>query len=309
MARIAFRLPTEISKLGGSFGIAAGIFGVLALIVVVLQMPLRFAGYSGREYQVAPREVLFQAVAARQQDAAAYLNGARLVAAAIPGDALPELRLPGTMLIRTGTIELRVDGLAGALARAESLAARLGGLVVGSTAQAPEGNLGSASLTVHVPSGAFDRLVHGLGRLGAVEHLQVSTEDVGEEYVDVEARLANARRLESRLITLLATRAGRLTDVLAVERELARVREGAELLEGRRRYLAAHTAMSSLEVRMVLPSPVGAAAPGMFRQAAEDAWRSFQWLVAFGIRCSGVVLPLAALTLLGWGVRRRFTTA
>ena len=42
-------------------------------------------------------------------------------------------------------------------------------------------------------------------------------------YVDLTARAANVERLERRLIDLLARRTGKLEDVLAVERELARV--------------------------------------------------------------------------------------
>src|SRR5205823_10851551 len=77
--------------------------------------------------------------------------------------------------------------------------------------------------------------------IGKLESVNVSAEDVGEEYVDVAARMANARRLESRLIDLLAARTGKLKDVLDVEQELARVREEIERYEGRLRYLKAHS--------------------------------------------------------------------
>jgi len=52
--------------------------------------------------------------------------------------------------------------------------------------------------------------------------VNVNAEDVGEEFTDVTARMGNARRLEARLIDLLATRTASLKDVLDVERELAR---------------------------------------------------------------------------------------
>ena len=48
---------------------------------------------------------------------------------------------------------------------------------------------------------------------------------LGEEFADVTARVANAKRLEERLISLLAKRTARLNDVLAVERDLAGVRD------------------------------------------------------------------------------------
>ena len=83
----------------------------------------------------------------------------------------------------------------------------------------------------------------------------MTAEDVGEEFVDVSARMENARRLEQRLVTLLASRTGKLSDVLAVERELARVREDIERYEGRLRYLRAHAATSSCRSKCTSPTP------------------------------------------------------
>ena len=83
------------------------------------------------------------------------------------------------------------------------------------------------------PSARYDDALGSLGPLGKVETATTNSEDVGEEFVDVRARVANARRLEDRLVGLLATRTGKLPDVLAVERELSRVREDIERYEGR----------------------------------------------------------------------------
>jgi hypothetical protein len=220
--------------------------------------------------------------------------------------SLPALRHQG-MLIRTGSMQLRVESLAVAVARAESVTARLGAVIATSSASGAAGTLHGAMLTIRVPSDSWDRLVGGIARLSSVERLSTAAEDVGEEYVDVEARIANGRRLEARLITLLATRTGKLDDVLAAERELARVREGLETLEGRRRYLEQNVALSTLRIDFVTGAvAAGIGRAGMFREAAGQAWGSFLWLVAFTIRVSGIVLPLALLAGLGWAVYRRF---
>ena len=86
--------------------------------------------------------------------------------------------------------------------------------------------------------------------------MQVSTEDVGEQFTDIAARVTNARRLEERLIDLLAHRPGKLQDILAVERELARVREEIERYEGRLRYLKARAATSRMTLSIHEPVPV-----------------------------------------------------
>jgi hypothetical protein len=146
-----------------------------------------------------------------------------------------------------------------------------------------------------VPAARFDELVRGLDPIGRVEAVNVHTEDVGEEYVDVAARVANSRRLEERLVQLLATRTGRLDDVLAVERELARVREEIERSEGRLRYLRTRAAMSTLTVTVHEPSPLVGNVRGdePIADAVRQAWRNFVSLVALVIAMSGVLIPLA----------------
>lgn len=249
-----------------------------------------------------PEAAAYQTQASASARAAATVPPPPLAVTTVPDIAL-RAGLP--LLIRTGSMQLRVDTLARALARAESLAARVGGVIAATTAAGRDGRLDGASLTIRAPQAAWERLVNGLGRLGDVERLQTQAEDVGEEYVDVEARLANGRRLEARLLALLATRTGRLTDVLATERELARVREDVETLEGRRRYLERSVAYSTLQVELVSGRVAPAAQAGLFREAAGDAVTSFLWLAAFLVRISGVVLPLSAVAVLGWWLYRR----
>src|SRR5207249_4389407 len=136
----------------------------------------------------------------------------------------------------------------------------------------------------------------GLSALGKLESVNVNAEDVGEEFTDVTARMTNARRLERRLIDLLGTRTGKLKDVLAVETELARVREEIERYEGRLRYLRAHTATSTLSITVHEPLPVvGTAGHSVMGDAFAQAWRNFVELVAFVVQSLGVVLPMGVI--------------
>src|SRR5207253_8976349 len=105
------------------------------------------------------------------------------------------------------------------------------------------------------PGAKYDQAVGSLSSIGKVETVNSQAEDVGEEFVDVTARVTNARRLEERLITLLSTRTGKLDDVLHVERELARVREEIERYEGRLRFLRSRVSLSTLTVTLHEPYP------------------------------------------------------
>ena len=206
------------------------------------------------------------------------------------------------MVIRTGSATLEVDSLELATERVRVLAARLGGFVGSTSLQTGRRAVRSAQLEVRVPADRFDAAVQGLAAVGRVESVHVSAQDVGEEFVDVQARVANARRLEERLIELLERRTGSLEDVLAVERELARVREEIERYEGRLRYLGSRVATSTLQVHVHEPMPLFTERPGHnpIRDAFRQMRRNFVEFVAGLIASLGVVVPallLAALAL------------
>lgn len=207
------------------------------------------------------------------------------------------------MLIRTGTASVEVRDVAAAIVAVRQLASSLGGYVANTSVQSGREQVRSATLELKIPAPQFDRAVNGLDPLGRVEFVNVDAQDVGEEFVDVTARVANARRLEQRLIALLETRTGRLEDVLAVERELARVREEIERFEGRLRYLSTRVSVSTLTVTVHEPQPVLGRGRNPIVDAFRDAWRNFVDFIAWLIAASGVLVPaaaLVALAYLGW---------
>jgi len=212
-----------------------------------------------------------------------------------------------TMVIRTGTASIAIDTLETAISRVRALAARVDGYVANSEIQAVEGGVRSALLEIKVPAERFDDLVNGLSPLGKVEQVNVSAQDVGEEFTDITARVANGHRLEQRLIELIATRTGKLSDVLEIERELARVREEIERMEGRLRYLQVHAAVSTLSIRVHEPAPLVGEAGSMavLAEAFRQAWRNCVGLAASAIAAMGLLVPVALLGVLGiLGIRK-----
>ncbi len=221
----------------------------------------------------------------------------------LPGTTLPAL---SNMIIRTATASIEVDSLEPAVAMVQELAERVGGYVGGSGIETGRSELRKAFIELKVPAARFNEVIGGLKPIGKLESVNVAAQDVGEEFVDVTARMDNARRLEQRLIGLLATRTGKLKDVLDVEQSLARVREEIERYEGRIRYLRAHTAMSTLSVTVHEPLPVvGTAGKSVMGEAFTQAWRNFVVLVSLAVQSLGVILPLGFLAGIAWFVTRR----
>lgn len=212
-----------------------------------------------------------------------------------------------TMVIRTGQAFIEVDKIDPAILKIRQLAAQVGGYIANSSIIGGRDQIRQATFELKIPAPKYDQAVGVLSTIGKVETVSSTAQDVGEEFVDVTARVSNSRRLEERLISLLANRTGKLDEVLRVERELARVREEIERYEGRLRYLGARVAMSTLTITVHEPAPILGDAPGEnpIAAALRRAWTNFIALVAGLIAALGVVLPVALLGLAGWlGYRR-----
>jgi hypothetical protein len=210
-------------------------------------------------------------------------------------------------LIRTGSASIEVRELDPAIIKLRQLASQLGGYVANSSISGGRDQVRSAMLEIKIPAARYDQAVSGLGGVGKVESVNTNVEDVGEEYVDIAARVTNAKRLEERFVSLLATRTGRLQDVLAVERELARVREEIERYEGRLRFLRTRAAVSTLSVTVHEPMPILGQSPGEnpIASALRQAWRNFVGFIAWLIASLGVLIPAGALIAGGWIVFKR----
>ena len=223
------------------------------------------------------------------------------------GMPMPAIDPAGSMLVRHGRASIEVKALDEAVTRLRQTAGQFGGFVANTALQSGKDEQRSATLQLRVPSAQFDAAVAALSQLGKVESVHVSAEDVGEEYVDLGARLTNARRVEARLVEMLATRTGRLSDVLTVEQELGRVRMEAERYEARMRWLERRASLSSLDVAVheklpLLDSPRGR---GPIVEAFAEAWERMVSVVAFLIASLGVLVPLGVIVGLGVLIARR----
>lgn len=223
------------------------------------------------------------------------------------GAPLPPASDPaGAMLVRHGEASIEVRHVDDAVARIRQTATQFGGFVANTALRNGKDEQPSASLEVRVPTAQFDGLLAALRTVGKVERVTAGAEDVGEEYVDLGARAANARRVEARLVELLATRTGKLSDVLTVEQELARVRQEIERHDARLRWLERRAALSSLTV--ALHEPVGLIdrpSPGPIVEAIGLAWQRTLGIIAWCIASLGILVPLGVLGAAGVVVLRR----
>lgn len=104
-----------------------------------------------------------------------------------------------------------------------------------------------SELIVKIPYEEFDMFIVKIKDFGEVKHTDISTQDVTEEYIDLEARKNTLKVQEQRLIEMLG-KAENVEELLKVENELSRIRYELEKVEGRIRYLNNSVSYSTLRI-------------------------------------------------------------
>ena len=167
-----------------------------------------------------------------------------------------------SMLIYTATLNLAVFQVTEQMDKVESIGRAIGGyLAVRNDAQ----------ITIRVPRERFDEALAQIEKLGDVLHRSITAEDVTDQFMDLEVRLKNARAVRDQLQALLA-KAG-VKDALEIEKELGRVTESIEQMEGKLKLLRDKIAFSTITVTF---QPVET-------QTVRDTTLPFPWLQDLGL--------------------------
>ncbi|HZN18735.1 MAG TPA: DUF4349 domain-containing protein [Micromonosporaceae bacterium] len=221
-----------------------------------------------------------------------------------------KLNLDTRSIVYTGELTVRVTDVDEAASRATELAAGAGGFV-GSDRRTSNDRRSEAHLTLRVPAGRFSQAVDGLARLGTEERRALSTEDVTEAVVDLDARIQSQRASVARTRALLG-QANNLGEIVSIEAELAKREGELAALEARKRRLADLTALSTVTVHLLGPdaaAPPKEREPG-FLAGLAAGWGAFLGAMQILLAVLGFLLPFAVVTglpvvLLIWLLRRR----
>lgn len=222
---------------------------------------------------------------------------------------------PELLIIRTGQLELEVGDVADAVRTASARVAAVGGYVSGSE-ESGAGETARASVTFRIPAGRWDEALLGIRALAtATRHVQVDTEAVTNQVVDLGARIANLRTTEAALQSIMA-RATTIADVLKVQDQLTDVRGEIERLVAEKEQLEGRAAFGTLSVAFVLPAAPVVEEVRRGWDPATDVDRASgtligigQWATSAGIWLGIVVLPVGLVLLvaaaIGWRLGRR----
>jgi DNA repair exonuclease SbcCD ATPase subunit len=192
------------------------------------------------------------------------------------------------MIVRTGDMSLVVKDITQACDEIAQLAARFDGYVVSSQISGEEEEM-RGWISIRVPDDKFDQALAELRNLAVrVKSESTSSQDVTEEYIDLQSRLNNAEATEKQYLALLE-KATDVEDILRIYESLSQVRQEIEQIKGQMQYLERTASMSRISVYL---EPQATAKPLVHAgwsalEALKSAVRGIvifgQWLVILAI--------------------------
>lgn len=165
-------------------------------------------------------------------------------------DVLREPESPAPMIARTESLSIVVTDFANSRSSLDMILTRYHGYSAELNVSTTENTPRSLQASLRIPAAALASALSDLKKLGRVERETQSGEEVTRQHQDLVARLKNSRDTEQRLREILRQRTGKITDVLKVEEEIARVRGEIEEMEAEQQSLEHRVNFAAVELQL-----------------------------------------------------------
>lgn len=214
-----------------------------------------------------------------------------------PGKAVTEnvVSEPDRQVIRNADLTIRVEDVRSSVGQVNAITSSVGGRT-SQQSVTTEGESVYASLTLRVPAASLDEVLGRLGGLGDVQSVNITTEDVTTQVVDLDARIKALQASVDRLEELLA-QATSAADLVEIERELSARQAELDSLVAQRAAFADAVALSTVSVWLSPASEAAEFTPPGFLAGLESGWNALRSVIATLITALGFLLPFLALLL------------
>lgn len=204
-------------------------------------------------------------------------------------------------IIKTGSLSYEVKNLSETEEKIAAWLEGFGGYIADTWS-----NRNNMNVTVKVPSSSFEDAMNSTGDFGELLSRSISTEDVSENYYDLETRLETRKILQEKLESYLAG-AKSISDLLEIERQLNDVTSELESMEKQFRRLSNQIDFSTISISCRLPAnttEAGFETPDFLQGLKDFGYNALQFLCNFGLGILYIILigvpSVLLIALLYW---------
>jgi hypothetical protein len=163
------------------------------------------------------------------------------------GGAAPAQPLP-RKIIYNAEVKLVVENLPKAGDLLRELLKKHDGFIAQAEISGSTGSQRSGHWRLRIPVENFDTFLTEVIKLGVPEVNKTDSQDVTDQFYDLQADIKNRKSEEESLRKLLEQTTGKMEDILSVRRELNQVRADIDQKEGRLRRLANLSSLTTVNV-------------------------------------------------------------
>jgi hypothetical protein len=254
------------------------------------------------------------ALARREQEAAVTENLA--VSPQPRPDAAPAASIAAPMIARIASLTIEVKDFDASRAQLDAILAKHHGYFAQLDVTTPENSAREVQASLRIPVDELSAALADLKSIGRVENETQKGDEVTQEHADLVARLKNSRETEDRFRAILQQRTGKVSDVLQVEEEIARVRGEIESMEAEQKALEHRVDFATVDLQLTeeykaqLNGPADSvltrfhnAVVAGYRNASETVVGIVLFFAEYG---PGLVVWLAILSIPVIFLRRRY---
>lgn len=240
----------------------------------------------------------------------------------VDGQALADQQsriIRGPMIARTISLSVMVKDFEKSRASLDAILARHHGYAANLSVNTQQNTARSLQASVRIPVAELNAAIAELKSLGQVQNETQNGEEVTQQHADLVARLKNSRETEQRLQAILQQRTGKISDVLAVEQEIARVRGEIEQMEAEQKSLEHRVNFAAVDLTLAeeYKARIGSPLPSISTRlhnaliaGYQDAIETLVGIILFLAACGPTILIwLAFLFPVAWLLRRRWLRA
>jgi hypothetical protein len=192
------------------------------------------------------------------------------------------------MVIRTAELALRVDNVEKTEREVQRIVTDIGGYVDNASSSDLDSDHPILSLSMRVPSQSFDEAMTKIEGLGVRTSKSITSQDVTEQVVDLDARIKSMLAQEETFRGMLR-KATRMEDVINLQQQLTNLRGEIESMLGQRASLAKQASLSTISLTLQQGAVI-------HQQPKDPNWLGQTWAESTN-EMGGLLRTLASLCI------------